>query len=165
MNIQTIEDETWCQCLKVVFWSLFMEASYHVRNKSIYVLSFKGYFDVYFPFCESLCSSVGRFGPLSCIVSTLRLRQNCHHFADDIFRCIFFNENIWISLKILLKFVPKFQINNIPALVLIMAWHWPGDKPLSEQIPVVYWRIYVSLSLNESIKFIPSQPLDLMPVT
>ena len=25
--------------------------------------------------------------------------------ADDIFKCIFLNENIWISIKISLKFV------------------------------------------------------------
>ena len=36
--------------------------------------------------------------------------------ADDIFKCIVFNENVWISLKIWLKFVPEVQINNIPAL-------------------------------------------------
>ena len=30
-----------------------------------------------------------------------------------------------------MKFVPKFQINNTPALVQIMAWRRPGDKPLS----------------------------------
>ena len=52
--------------------------------------------------------------------------------ADDIFKCIFMNENAWISLKISLKIDPKIQINNIPALVQIMAWHRPGDKPLSE---------------------------------
>ena len=31
-------------------------------------------------------------------------------------------ENVWISIKISLKFVPKDPINNIPALVQIMAW-------------------------------------------
>ena len=44
----------------------------------------------------------------------------------------FFNENVWISIKISLKFVPKGPINNIPALVQIMAWRRLGDKPLSE---------------------------------
>ena len=34
--------------------------------------------------------------------------------------------------NISLKCVPKGQINNIPALVQIMAWHRQGDKPLSE---------------------------------
>ena len=38
-------------------------------------------------------------------------------FSDDIFKCIFLNENVFILIKISLKFVPKGQINNIPALV------------------------------------------------
>ena len=65
-------------------------------------------------------------------VNTLRPRQNGCHFADDIFKCIFLNENVRISIKISLKFVPKDPINNIPALVQIMTWRRPGDKPLSE---------------------------------
>ena len=72
----------------------------------------------------------------TCRVNTLRPRQNERHFADDIFKCIFLNENIWISIKISLKFVPKGSINNIPALVQIMAWRRPGDKPLSEGMMV-----------------------------
>ena len=64
--------------------------------------------------------------------NSLRPRQSRHHFADDIFKCIILNENARISLKISLKFVPKIRINNIPALVPIMAWRQPGDKPLSE---------------------------------
>ena len=51
------------------------------------------------------------------LVNTLRPRQNGRHFPDDIFKCIFFNENVLFSIKISLKFVPKGQINNIPALV------------------------------------------------
>ena len=35
-----------------------------------------------------------------------------------------------------LKFVPKGQMNNILALVQIMAWRRPGDKPLSEPMMV-----------------------------
>ena len=54
--------------------------------------------------------------------------------TDDIFKCIFLNENAWILIDIPLMFVPKGQINNIPALVWIMAWRRPGDKPLSEQM-------------------------------
>ena len=65
-------------------------------------------------------------------VNTLRLRQNGHHFPDDIFKCIFLNENVWISIKISLKCVSTSPINNIPVLVQIMAWCCPGDKPLSE---------------------------------
>ena len=65
-------------------------------------------------------------------VNTLRPRQNGRHLPDDIFKCIFLNENVLISIKISLKFVPTGQINNIPALVWIMAWRRPGDKSLSE---------------------------------
>ena len=39
---------------------------------------------------------------------------------------------MWILIKISLKFVPKGQINNIPALVQIMAWGQLCAKPLSE---------------------------------
>ena len=46
------------------------------------------------------------------------------------------NKNVSISIEILLKVVPKGPINNIPALVQIMAWHRPGDKPLSESMMV-----------------------------
>ena len=49
-----------------------------------------------------------------------------------IFKRICLNENVSISLKISLKFVPKVQFNNIPALLQIMAWRRPGNKPLSE---------------------------------
>ena len=66
----------------------------------------------------------------------LRPRQNGRHFPDHIFKCIFLNENVWIPIKISLTFVPKGPINNIPALVQIMAWRRPGDKPLSEPMMV-----------------------------
>ena len=66
----------------------------------------------------------------------LRPRQDGCHFPDDIFKCIFLNENVKILIKITLKFVPKGPINNIPALVQIMAWRRPGDKPLSEPMMV-----------------------------
>ena len=69
-------------------------------------------------------------------INTLRPTQYGRHFPDDIFKWIFLNENVWISIEISLKFVPKGQINNIPALVRIMAWRRPGDKPLSEPMMV-----------------------------
>ena len=56
--------------------------------------------------------------------------------ADNIFKCIFFNDSVWISLKISLRFVPKVPIDSIPALVQIMAWRRSDDKPLSEQMMV-----------------------------
>ena len=71
-----------------------------------------------------------------CLFNSLRPRQNGRHFADDTFKPIFLNENIRISIEISPKFVPKVPINNIPALVQIMAWRWPGDKPLSKPMMV-----------------------------
>ena len=68
--------------------------------------------------------------------NTLRPRQDGRHFPDDIFRCIFLNENMWIAINISLSFVPKGPIDNIPALVRIMAWRRSGDKPLSEPMMV-----------------------------
>ena len=70
------------------------------------------------------------------VTEHIEAETNGCHFANDIFKCIFLNENVWISIKISLKFVPQGPINNIPALVQIMAWRRPGDKPLSEPMVV-----------------------------
>ena len=60
--------------------------------------------------------------------NTLGPRQNGLHFTDNIFKCIFLNENILILINILLK----FQIDNIPLLVQTKAWRQIVDNPLSE---------------------------------
>ena len=86
------------------------------------------------------------------LLNTLRC-----HFLDNIFKCIFVNENIWIPIKISLKFVPKGPIHNFPALGQMMAWRRTGDKPYHlNQWWLVHWRIYIyiiyiyeSLGLNE----------------
>ena len=47
-------------------------------------------------------------------------------------------------------FVPKGRPNNnIPALVQIMAWRRPGDKPYLNQLWLIYQLISASLGLNE----------------
>ena len=69
-------------------------------------------------------------------VNTLRPRQNGRHFAEDTFNRVFVNENVRISIEFSLMFVPKGPINNIQALVQIMAWRRPGAKPLSEPVMV-----------------------------
>ena len=65
-------------------------------------------------------------------INTLRPRLNERYFPDDIFKRFFLNENVLIAITISLKFVPMGPNNNIPALVQIMTWRRPGDKPLSE---------------------------------
>ena len=69
-------------------------------------------------------------------INTLRPRQNGCKFSDYIFECIFLNESMKILIKISVKLVPNGPINNIPALVQIMAWHRPGNKPLPEPMMV-----------------------------
>ena len=64
----------------------------------------------------------------------MRPTQNDRHITDDVSKCIFSNGNVWISVKISLKFVPKIPTNNIPAFVQIMAWRSSEDRPLSELI-------------------------------
>ena len=56
-------------------------------------------------------------------LNTLRPRQNDPHLPYDIF-------------KFPLNFVSQGPINNVPALVQMMDWRWPGDKPLSESTMV-----------------------------
>ena len=94
--------------------------------------------------------------------------QNGRLFADDIFRCIFVNEQFCFFIKISLKFVPKSPIDNNPALVKIMAWHRIGDKPLSEpMLTYFHWRIYVALWGKElknplEFKYLPDKSWNLI---
>ena len=57
-------------------------------------------------------------------------------FSRRLFKCIFLNNNVWISINISLKFVPNGLINNIPLLVQIKAGRRSGDKPSSEPMVV-----------------------------
>ena len=50
-------------------------------------------------------------------INSSSARQNGRHFADDIFRCIFVNDNVGILNKTSLKFVPEGPIDYNPASV------------------------------------------------
>ena len=98
------------------------------------------------PFCDYrlMIMRINQIAQHTCRVSTiniLRPRQNGRHFPDDIFKWIFLNEIIWISIKISLKFVPRGRINNIPALVQIMAWRRQATSHYLNQWWIVHWRI------------------------
>ena len=99
---------------------------------------------------SSSCSRGLYIGFMSLISSdeVMRRGQNGHHIPDDIFKCIFLNENIWISMKISLKFFPKGPINNI--LALVKYWFGTGHATSHclNQWCLVYWRIFTSLGLN-----------------
>ena len=63
--------------------------------------------------------------------------------ADDIFKRIFVNENIRISIQISLKFVSKSLIDNKSVLVQVMAWRRTGDKPLPEAMMTQFTAAYI----------------------
>ena len=77
-------------------------------------------------------------------LNTFRPRENCRHFPDGNFKCIFLNEDLLILSKFVL-------INNISALAQIMAGRRPGASHYLNQWWLVYWRIYVPLELIELI--------------
>ena len=54
-----------------------------------------------------------------------RDKLDCRHFEDDILKGTFFNENVWISLRISLKF-------ELTILHHRFIGRQPGHKPLSE---------------------------------
>ena len=63
--------------------------------------------------------------------------------ADDIFKCIFLNENDITLIQFSLKFLPRCPIDNKPALVQVMAWRQIGDKPLSEPMLTQFTDAYM----------------------
>ena len=104
-------------------------------------------------FCHT-CSST--YYSLQQCMNTLRPIQNGQTIFSNAFSWI---NNVWISLKTSLNFVPKVWINNISALVQIMAWHWPVDKPLYESIMLLMhichtWPQWVNTPHNCNLGFL-----------
>ena len=105
---------------------------------------------------SDICSKYCASGMIMMLAHcTLRPRQNGRRFVDDTFIRIFLNENVWISIKVSLKFVPKGPINNTPALVQIMAWRRPGDKPLSEPM-MVSLLTHICVTRPQWVNWLPS---------
>ena len=74
--------------------------------------------------------------------NTLRPRQNGHNFTNDIFDCIFLNK--------IFEFQIEFHwntfcglIDNMSALVKLMAERRPDYKPLSEPIMIYFTEAYM----------------------
>ena len=87
-------------------------------------------------------------------LNTLGTRQNGRYFPEDIFKYIFFNENVWILIEISLNSVPEGLINNISPLVQIMNWRRQGDKTLLEpiesiQTTSILWKMLVQEYLKK----------------
>ena len=60
----------------------------------------------------------------------LPLHKMAAILADDIFNCIFLNENDRIPIHISVKYVPRSPVVNKPVLIQVMDWRRTGDKPL-----------------------------------
>ena len=58
----------------------------------------------------------------------------------DIFKCISMNEKFCIYIRISLKFVSKGSLNNMWALIQVMAWHWISNKPMLTRFIDAYMR-------------------------
>ena len=117
---------TWhYMCTLVFLGTISIYSHYNVQRICRYVL---------YVLCINFKSAVDCLHFLT--IKLIEAETNGRHFADDTFGRIFLNENLWTLLKNSLKIVPKVRINNIPALVQIMAWRRLGDKPLSEPMMV-----------------------------
>ena len=81
-----------------------------------------------------------------------------HHFVTEIWN---------------LKFVPRGPINNVPALVQLMAWYRPGGKPLSEPMMIILlthicvcrraamlWHSFLQFQCISTKLFLSFQPSD-----
>ena len=68
-----------------------------------------------------------------------------------------FSNAFCLMKMISLKFVPKFPINNILALVQIMAWRWPGNKTLTEPM-MVCLSTNIRITLPQWVKYTQQTP-------
>ena len=75
-------------------------------------------------------------------------RQNVRHSADVILKSILLYENYHILIKISLKCVPMYLIDNILALVQFMDWRRSSDKPSSESIMTWFTDAYIRYSVS-----------------
>ena len=87
---------------------------------------------------------------LNPLIYALSRRHFWYYARKHIWQETINDENVWILIKISLKFVHKGPIDYIPVLVQIMVWRRSGDKPLSELMLIILpTHIYASLGLNE----------------
>ena len=95
--------------------------------------------------CISLpfCTFAQHGPPHSPPLTYLPLDEMAAILSDDIFKHIFLNENVRISIQISLKYVPMRSNDNKSALVQVRAWQRTGDKPLSEPMLTQFTDAYI----------------------
>ena len=98
-------------------------------------------------------------------LNTLRLRQNGRHFPDDIFKCIFFNENVWIFIKISLRLFLRVQ------LTIFHHWFikWLGVGQATSHclttVPAVYHTVIDQTKLSQMAAEISRDIMELSMLT
>ena len=85
----------------------------------------------------------------SVLFTNLPLDKMAAILADDIFKCIFFDENDGTPFQISLKFVLRSPIDNKPALVQVMTWRNRQQAITWNNDDLVDWRIYAALGGEE----------------
>ena len=129
--------------------------SYTIDDKQLQYTLFNHYFTEYFInnfqgyfTCTRVIIRLSQCqwsDPGECVwFNTLKPRQNCRHFTDDIFKCILLNENGWISLKISLKLVHKVRISNIQHLFR----KWLGADQVTSHYLNQWWLAYWQSAKN-----------------
>ena len=85
--------------------------------------------------------------------STCAPRQNGRHLPDEIFKCIFLNEMVWVSIAISLKLSLGVQLTIFQHLPRLQD-NGQATSHYLKQWWLVYWRIYASLGFNEPMSFL-----------
>ena len=117
-----ITANTFCNYIpkKFIIWMIQIMNTYYVQSSFVMTQSSMRYFN-----------------------SSLPPGQNGCCFADNIFKCIFLNENEKIQIQISLKLVSRIPIDNKGALAQVMAWCRTGDKPLPDPMMTHFTDAYM----------------------
>ena len=100
--------------------------------------------------CAAIQQAVERSITTYAILNSSPPEQNDPHFADDIFKCVFVNTNVRISIKISLKSVPSLSnwqyhsngLDNGLAPNRRQTIIWTNADP-------IHWRTYAALRGDE----------------
>ena len=113
-------------------------------------------------FVNAICGPVSKYISVVTVLKHWDRDKNKQHFADDIFKFIFWYNNLCILVEISIEFVPSSPVGNTALLSRMMACRQTGDKPLycmCTNDSIVCWRICTSLGFS---KFIECQDTDSM---
>ena len=114
----------------------------------MYRLWLNGLYGLYGPRCPLFSKRPINLISLSLSLSHLTLDTMAAILADNIFNCIFLNENDRNVNQISLKYVPSSPIDNKPALAWVMAWRWIDNKPLPEPMLTQFIDAYIYAALG-----------------